>query len=300
MKTLLGGSEPSLIMSGDQKTSCPSNSNAGMSKRCGCSPRVLLKENYLSEFSTKSERRKVLENLGIDSSIDWGEIGGYIETQKDLMEWLERYIQEGDEEQLKRIPYSNDAYPTVKTLYDAVQTALYKNPEIEAEVFPKYGTKGYPIDKCTITWTYNKPNITHQYLDGKEVDADLREVDISNLRNDTSWIIRGSDGTKETETCVSIHFYYGVMCGVGEILEESYEEQMIVESTDLESEFSVDAGKNKYIWVLISPEYSDPAITVGGISGGFTQVDTVEYCNREFNVWRSDNPGLGRTTIKIS
>ncbi len=44
----------------------------------------LLKNNYLSEFITKSEKQKVLENLGINNTIEWGEIGGYIEKQTDL------------------------------------------------------------------------------------------------------------------------------------------------------------------------------------------------------------------------
>lgn len=50
-----------------------------------CKHQVLLRENYLSEFFTKSEKQKVLENLGLNQQVDWGEIGGYIEKQEDLM-----------------------------------------------------------------------------------------------------------------------------------------------------------------------------------------------------------------------
>ncbi len=266
----------------------------------GCQTKALLKENYLSEFATKSERRKVLENLGINSSIDWGEVGGYIESQQDLMERLERYIEEGDEDQLKRIPYSNDAYPSVETLYDAINAALYRKPQIEASIMPESGTVGYTIDKYTISWVYDKPNIVSQTINGEEIDPALREYTGENLSSDTSWIITGSDGTNEVSAKVSVRFYYEVFCGVGTVLEESFEEQQCAGETDLESEFTVDAGESQYIWVLVSSRYNQPVFTVGGVSGGFTNVDTIDIYNREFFVWRSDNPGLGLTTVKIS
>lgn len=53
-----------------------------------CKHQVLLRENYLSEFFTKSEKKKVLENLGLNNTVDWGEIGGYIENQPDLFQKL--------------------------------------------------------------------------------------------------------------------------------------------------------------------------------------------------------------------
>ena len=266
----------------------------------GCQTKALLKENYLSEFATKSERRKVLENLGINSSIDWGEVGGYIESQQDLMKWLERYIEEGDAEQLRRIPYSNAAYPGVETLYDAINMALYRKPQMEASITPESGTVGYTIGKYTISWAYDKPNIVRQTINGEEIDPALREYTGENLSSDTSWTITGNDGTNEVSAKVSIRFYYEVFCGVGTVLEESFEEQQCAGWTDLESEFTVDAGESQYIWVLVSSRYDNPTFTVGGVSGGFVNVDTIDIYNREFYVWRSDNPGLGLTTIKIS
>lgn len=266
----------------------------------GCQTKVLLKENYLSEFATKSERRKVLENLGINSSIDWGEVGGYIESQQDLMKWLERYIEEGDAEQLRRIPYSNAAYPGVETLYDAINMALYRKPQMEASITPESGTVGYTIGKYTISWAYDKPNIVRQTINGEEIDPALREYTGENLSSDTSWTITGNDGTNEVSTKVSIRFYYEVFCGVGTVLEESFEEQQCAGWTDLESEFTVDAGESQYIWILVSSRYDNPTFTVGGVSGGFVNADTIDIYNREFYVWRSDNPGLGLTTIKIS
>lgn len=50
-----------------------------------CRNTPLLKENFLSEYLTKADKEKVRRNLGINSTIEWGEIGGYLENQGDLM-----------------------------------------------------------------------------------------------------------------------------------------------------------------------------------------------------------------------
>ena len=44
---------------------------------------------------------------------------------------------------------------------------------------------------------------------------------------------------------------------------------------------------------------------VGGFDGGFFKVSTQDYTNpsghtESYQVWRSDNAGLGQTTVKVS
>ena len=45
--------------------------------------------NALSELNTSELKSKAKENLGIDDSVEWGEIKGQIEEQKDLKELLQ-------------------------------------------------------------------------------------------------------------------------------------------------------------------------------------------------------------------
>lgn len=54
-----------------------------------CDQQVLLKDNYLSEFNSKSDKDKVIQNLGLNTRISWGNISGYLEKQQDLYSELQ-------------------------------------------------------------------------------------------------------------------------------------------------------------------------------------------------------------------
>nr|DAL41302.1 MAG TPA_asm: hypothetical protein [Caudoviricetes sp.] len=69
--------------------------------------------------------------------------------------------------------------------------------------------------------------------------------------------------------------------------------------------FTVNAVTGAYIWYACPVRYGTPAFNVGGFDGGFSKVATVEYTNpsnytESYHVWRSDNSGLGSTTVKVS
>lgn len=54
-------------------------------------PIPLLRNNYLGEYRTELERAKVRKNLGIadNQAIEWGNIDGILESQKDLVNYVE-------------------------------------------------------------------------------------------------------------------------------------------------------------------------------------------------------------------
>ena len=54
-------------------------------------PVSLLRTNYLSEFRTEMEKAKVRKNLGIpdEMQMKWGGMSGYVEEQRDLIEYME-------------------------------------------------------------------------------------------------------------------------------------------------------------------------------------------------------------------
>lgn len=70
--------------------------------------------------------------------------------------------------------------------------------------------------------------------------------------------------------------------------------------------FTVNAATGAYIWYACPVRYGTPAFNVGGFDGGFGKVATlVDYTNpsgytESYQVWRSDNAGLGSTTVKVS
>lgn len=69
--------------------------------------------------------------------------------------------------------------------------------------------------------------------------------------------------------------------------------------------FTVNAATGAYIWYACPARYGTPAFNVGGFDGGFSKVATVDYTNpsnytESYQVWRSDNAGLGSTTVVVS
>lgn len=68
---------------------------------CGCNDRfrgdVYLKvKNYLSEFTTEVAKSQARFNLGIPDkwTLKWGNISGYIEEQEDLLEFLNKFLED--------------------------------------------------------------------------------------------------------------------------------------------------------------------------------------------------------------
>jgi hypothetical protein len=69
--------------------------------------------------------------------------------------------------------------------------------------------------------------------------------------------------------------------------------------------FTVTAAAGQYIWYAVPSSFGSCAFKVGGFDGGFTLVKTFTHTNASggqtsYSVYRSDNPGLGSTTVTVS
>lgn len=69
--------------------------------------------------------------------------------------------------------------------------------------------------------------------------------------------------------------------------------------------FTVNAATGAYIWYACPVSYGTPNFNVGGFDGGFSKVETFNFTNssgytENYQVWRSDNAGLGSTTVVVS
>lgn len=69
---------------------------------------------------------------------------------------------------------------------------------------------------------------------------------------------------------------------------------------------TVTAGSGEYIWYVIPSSYGTPVFTVNGFSGGVSLTSsgvsvTNTYGNTQnYDIWRTDNPSLGLTTLVIT
>lgn len=69
---------------------------------------------------------------------------------------------------------------------------------------------------------------------------------------------------------------------------------------------TVNAGAGEYIWYVVPSSIPAPSFSVGGFAGGFSRIAhemslTNQYgSTASYDVWRSDQTGLGQTTVAIT
>ena len=272
------------------------------SEQQSCKHQVLLKENFLSEFFTKSEKRKVLQNLGVNSTVQWGEIGGYIENQTDLLRKLKDYIlkETNQDKAVQQILYSNEAYPNITTLEQALDVALYQDLTISVKISPSVAESGDSIENVLLTWSYNKSNIKQQAIDNTTIDPNIRQLELEGpIVSSTTKKVVGNDGTKAVTGQATLNFYPGIYYGSG-ISQPPIQSMEKVLLPSRSCRITINVEQNEYIWILLPINYGDPTFTVGGFSGGFQKVGSTSYKITNYNIWRSDNHSLGNTTINIS
>lgn len=267
-----------------------------------CKHQVLLKENFLSEFLTKSEKQKVIQNLGLNTTIEWGDIKGYIEQQEDLVEVFKKFIIKETEQEkaVQQILYSNEEYPSIKTLKEALDTVLYKDLTITVKITPSIAELGDSVEDVLLTWVYNKTNIKQQTVDNVTIDNDLRQLALDGpIVATTTKKVIGNDGTKTASGSATINFYPGIYYGTGvaQPIITNMQRLLLPSRT---CRITTNAKTNEYIWILLPTSYGTPTFTVGGFSGGFQKVSTTSHKVTTYNIWRSDNHSLGSTTINIS
>lgn len=114
--------------------------------------------------------------------------------------------------------------------------------------------------------------------------------------------VKDDRGAAASKTA-SIQWLNGVYTGAAAAL--SFRAMTKSLQSDRAKTFTVDAGAGEYIWYACPGRYGTPSFNVGGFDGGFSKVDTLNYTNpsgytESYQVWRSDNAGLGNTTVKVS
>lgn len=264
-----------------------------------CKHQVLLKENFLSEFLTKSEKQKVIQNLGLSTTIEWGKIKGYIEQQKDLIEVLSKFISKETEQAAQQILYSNDEYPNIKTLKDALDVLLYKDLTISVNITPNIAELGDTVENALLTWTYNKVNIKQQTVDNMNIDKDIRQLALD--RPITSTItkkISGNDGTKIVSDSATLNFYPGIYYGTGltQPLISSMQRLLLPSRV---CNITTSVKENECIWILLPTNYGVPTFIIDGITCNFQNIGTTCYKITNYTIWRSDNYSANNVTISI-
>lgn len=176
---------------------------------------------------------------------------------------------------------------------------------------------GVDLDEMDIgTTARSTSDLSGEQL-GKWAEFSNKEYTILSAFATLQFVLKATDARGKSATkLLQIHAYNGVYTGAAsspDIIDAAFLNTLKKSVADgYARTFTVDAKAGQYIWYacptkLVAILESDvtPAFNVGGFDGGFSKVATLDYTNavgytEEYQVWRSDNAGLGSTTVKVS
>ncbi len=171
---------------------------------------------------------------------------------------------------------------------------------------------GRTVEAVTISWAINKEPAS-QTVNGEAVDVSARSKEITGtFTENTKFTVAVVDEKKATDSAsTSITFLNGVYYGVLDTGTDISDPSAVILSLTrkLQSSkaisFTVTAGDSESIVYALPTRYGTPSFAVGGFEGGFSNVGTVDFTNasgytESYDIWASDNVGLGSTTVKVS
>ena len=265
-------------------------------------------KNLFNELKTEVDKANARQNLGIGDTwnIKWGNITGFIEKQTDLTQYLDTFITElRDLVNPFNQPYTNSDNPSISTVGEALDQLLYKELTIQSTVTPNIAEIGETVPEVKFSWKYNK-NVTQQSFDGTDIGLDIREVALQDVTSTTSKSLQAFDGENTKKVVMSITFKLASYYGVSESTPTNSEEIISRFTRDLNfykgSSVTITAQDNQYIYLMLPKSMGQVQFYVGGFEGGFQIVDpnfqfTKNGVTSSYILYKSDNPGLGTTTI---
>ena len=222
---------------------------------------------------------------------------------------LSTFITDDDLINVEAIQYDNESHDNIRTVKDALDKLLYV--ELSISLTSNTSTvleKGRLVNGVIINWTYSK-RIISQLLDGVPIDLNTRSyLYNSTLTSDKRFTLTASDVSKTFSKDISFNFYNGVYWGTSS--NTTYNDTFIMSlSKELRSNrnktFSVNCGEGQYIYYCIPTNYGRPTFSVGGFTGGFNKVSTIQFRNsygytESYDIYKSANSNLGNTTVVVS
>lgn len=170
---------------------------------------------------------------------------------------------------------------------------------------------GSTVTDVTLNWTLNKEPES-QKVDSETIEKTLRTKQFTgqSIQTDKTYTLSATDEREKTVTkTTKITFLNGVYWGVGES-KDAFDSAFILSLTkglqaSKAKTFTVNAEAGQHIYYAVPSRYGACSFNVGGFDGGFGKVATIEFTNasgyaEDYDIYKSDNAGLGSTTVKVS
>lgn len=209
---------------------------------------------------------------------------------------------------LTRTPVIDEILQRLDDLeYVPIEITKFESSLYEAEI-------GGTVDEVTLSWEFNQ-RAKDASLDGVQLlDEELvsgeRRMPGLGLRANRTWVLKAFDRRLLLqEKTVTLKFLNRIYWGVAEKptsvnndFVRNLENNPL--SEDKTRSFTVNAGAGQYIWYCIPERLGQCTFESGGFFGGFYPVKTLRVINKtgyqeNYVVYRSDNAGLGETTVNV-
>lgn len=114
---------------------------------------------------------------------------------------------------------------------------------------------------------------------------------------------------KTVTKTTAVTFLNGVYWGVAVAASDFTSEFILKLTKGLQASraktFTVNAAAGQHIYYAVPTRYGACGFNVGGFDGGFSKVGTIQFTNASgytegYDIYMSDNAGLGSTTVKVS
>lgn len=231
------------------------------------------------------------------------------QTYPDVLLQMEKRIDrlsiEDDEEDVVTDSRLKDLERKVADLlYDPIGISSFTNNANTVEI-------GSTVTSVTLSWALNKIPVSVT-IDGDTVNPIQNGVSTRtnlNLSSNKTWTLKATDergaiASKTTGVTFLNGVYYGV-AGLPNVINSTFVRSLkkTLRSSKLGS-FADNAGTSQYIWYCEPARFGTRTFTVNGFTGGFSLVSTFNFTNgsgysENYNIYRSDNPNLGSTSVTV-
>lgn len=201
------------------------------------------------------------------------------------------------------IAYTNEQYPSMQNLQDAMDKLLYIDPKVSISGGDDYEI-GSTRASTTLTWRWNKNPVSQSLNQGiGSLDPSIRTYTYNTpISTNTTFTISGTDGTNPASDSTSVRFlpsrYWGVSTKTSltdaEILTLS--SQL---STSRQQTRTFDCSGGRYIYFAIKTSYCNGIkFKVGGLDYSDMIVETRQFTNASghtdtYNIYRTGNSTSG-------
>ena len=256
----------------------------------------------LINIGTNNRDPVIIKNLERECASEVDLTSEYLKTKNKLAEFITKQDKKEARDNLdikaETIPYTISDYSDITNVKQALDKILRKPLTINKfSVTPNIYDIGEYLTNFTITWEFSKtPDTVQLFINNQKVDiSGNRKVVNGQYQGDVNITLKGTQDDEQIKQTINIlavkPLYFGTNV--------NYKLNQKILTSSNTGTVTIDAGNTNYIY-MITPYEITPS--VNGFEGGFEQLPSINILTQmgttfNYNVYRSDFAGLGKTTI---